>query len=704
MATGDSSKNRSYNHIIVFLVLASCILTIGYLYFRHFDGKYRTGVEQQLSAIADLKVKDLIQFRKERLGDASLFLNNRDISQLVERHFGNPRDQGTTQRLRSWLHKFKEGFSYNRVMLLDTNGILRLSATTSPDKVDSVIMGARAQLFKKRDVHFEDFYRSDVDQKMYLAILIPLYSETRPLGFVALRIDPEIHLYPFIREWPLPSQSSETLLIRREGTDAVFLNPVRRSTALPLMMRIPLSRTVVPAVRAVLGYEGVLEGIDYSGQPVLAHVRHVPGSPWYLVARTPLEETVGPVRERLWLTFALVTVLIAGAGLILGYIWRLQRMHLFRERYEQAELLRKSDERFRTLVELAPDGIFLADGSGTFMDVNPSGCMMLGHPKEELLTHKVVDFIAMDSPAALDGFWTQLLGRGTVVADQMLVRRDDAPLPVEVSARLLPGGGFQGIFRDITIRKRAEELARDLNETLEERVRERTAQLEITNKELEAFSYSVSHDLRAPLRGIDGWSLALLEDYGTKLDERAREYLDRVRSETQRMGRLIDDLIRLSRVARADMVREQIDLSSLVRTLMTYHRSSSPERAIECTTEEGIIVFGDPPLLEAALSNLIENAFKFTGKCQVARIAFGRAPSDGAQAFFIRDNGAGFDMAYAKNLFGPFQRMHTMSEFPGTGIGLALVQRIIHRHGGRIRAESEVGHGTTFFFTVEKPA
>jgi PAS domain S-box-containing protein len=487
-----------------------------------------------------------------------------------------------------------------------------------------------------------------------------------------LRIDPETYLYPFIQEWPTPNETSETLIVRREGTDAVVLNHVKFSPASPLTLRIPLVRTDVPAVMAVLGQEGAVEGNDYAGRPVIAHVRRVTGSPWFLIARTSVDDTIGPVHERLALMLALVTALISGAGFVLAFSRRAQRTRFFRERFEQAELLRLSDERFRMLVELAPDGIFLVDESGRYTDVNPSGCVMLGQSRDELLTRNVADFIASDDLTPPDEFWTQLRDRGTVIDDQVLIRRDGTLLPVEISARLLPHGGFQGIFRDITERKRVDELRRNLNETLEVRVRERTAQLEIANKELEAFSYSVSHDLRAPLRGIDGWSLALLEDYGTRLDERAQQYLGRVRSETQRMGHLIDDLLRLSRVTRADMSREQMDLSALVRTLMTYNQSSSPGRAIECTTEEGIIVFGDPPLLEA-------------------------------QTFFVRDNGAGFDMAYAKNLFAPFQRMHNLSEFPGTGIGLAIVQRIIHRHGGKIWAESEVNHGTTFYFTLENP-
>jgi light-regulated signal transduction histidine kinase (bacteriophytochrome) len=233
-------------------------------------------------------------------------------------------------------------------------------------------------------------------------------------------------------------------------------------------------------------------------------------------------------------------------------------------------------------------------------------------------------------------------------------------------------------------------------------VRERTAQLESANKELEAFSYSVSHDLRAPLRGIDGWSQALAEDYADKLDEQGRRYIERVRSETQRMGRLIDDMLRLSRLTRAEMLWQTVDLSAIAEEIVERLRGESPQRQVEVVIQPGVAAAGDQCLLEAVLENLLENAFKFTSKRPLARVEFGETNLKGERVFFVRDNGAGFDMAYSQKLFGVFQRMHKASEFPGTGVGLAIVQRVIHRHGGRVWAEAEVGRGATFYFTVEE--
>lgn len=253
---------------------------------------------------------------------------------------------------------------------------------------------------------------------------------------------------------------------------------------------------------------------------------------------------------------------------------------------------------------------------------------------------------------------------------------------------------------EIARREEAEAALRTLNVELERRVQERTAALAAANQELESFSYSVSHDLRAPLRGIDGWSQALLEDYGGSLDQQGKTYLETVRAETQRMAQLIDALLGLSRVSRAEMRHEPVDLSGLAREVARELRRDQPERTVEFLIAPGLVAQGDPRLMRAVLQNLLGNAWKFTAQCPEARIEFGVSHRESESSYFVRDNGAGFDMAYAANLFAPFQRLHRQEDYPGTGIGLATVQRILHRHGGRIWAEGAVGRGATFSFTL----
>lgn len=242
---------------------------------------------------------------------------------------------------------------------------------------------------------------------------------------------------------------------------------------------------------------------------------------------------------------------------------------------------------------------------------------------------------------------------------------------------------------------------RELNAGLERRVAERTAQLEAANKELEAFAYSVSHDLRAPLRGMDGFSNALLEDYGDKLDEQGRDYLIRVRAATQRMGQLIDDLLKLSRVTQSGVRRGRADLTALAEAVATELRESQPERQVEFIIEPRMVADADSHMLRIVLDNLIGNAWKFTAKRARATIQVGLRRNEYGAIYFVRDDGAGFDMIHAGKLFGAFQRLHSSAEFDGSGIGLATVQRIIHRHGGRVWAEGAVDAGATFHFTLD---
>ncbi|MGL5081682.1 MAG: GAF domain-containing protein [Microcoleaceae cyanobacterium] len=254
---------------------------------------------------------------------------------------------------------------------------------------------------------------------------------------------------------------------------------------------------------------------------------------------------------------------------------------------------------------------------------------------------------------------------------------------------------------EVLERQQAEQQVQELNQGL----RQAIIELQAVNKELEAFSYSVSHDLRAPLRSIDGFSQALLEDCYDQLDITGQDYLRRIRFATQRMGHLIDDLLTLSQVTRSNMHLESVDLSAIASRICSDLYQSQPERLVEFVIQSEAWAQGDAPLLQVVLENLLSNAWKFTSKHLQATIEFGIIPQDsGISTYFVRDNGVGFDMAYVSKLFGPFQRLHGMRDFPGNGIGLATVQRIVHRHGGQVWAEGAIDQGATFYFTLEEKA
>ncbi len=367
--------------------------------------------------------------------------------------------------------------------------------------------------------------------------------------------------------------------------------------------------------------------------------------------------------------------------------------------------LQESEGKYRDLFEHANDAIFIVDGEMHYRDVNRKACELLGYSREELLQMKILDILPPEQLPRSEKEFAKIQQKGEYEKFVGQVRtRDGRLLDVEVSASAIVAGGLvigsRDIVRDITERKRAENEIRRLNEELEQRVRERTEQLEAANRELESFSYSVSHDLRSPLVHVDGFSQILLEDYADRLDRDGVNYLQRIRAGTKRMGQLIDDLLNLSRVSRSELTPQTINLSKMAKVISLELQALQTERPVTFIIAEGIKANGDARLLRVVLENLFGNAWKYSSKQERAVIEFGVTEVAGETVYYIHDNGVGFDMAYAGKLFGAFQRLHGVSEFEGTGIGLATVQRIVHRHGGRVWAEGEVGRGATFYFTL----
>lgn len=368
------------------------------------------------------------------------------------------------------------------------------------------------------------------------------------------------------------------------------------------------------------------------------------------------------------------------------------------------EALRKSEAKYRTLFDSANDAIFIWK-NGKIIDCNARTLKMFGCTMDEMMTGEPsLIFLPPLQPDGKDSKESALEKINAAAAGEHQFfewkhcRKDGTLFDAEVSLNRIELNGkvlVQSILRDATERKQAEERIRKANEDL---IR-RSAELEAVNKELEAFSYSVSHDLRAPLRAIDGFSQALLEDYHDQLDEQGQDFLMRVRAASQRMASLIDDILNLSRISRTELRYMTVDLSAVVSTIATELQNTGNGHKVDFIIQPDITVKGDPNLLRIVMENLLNNAYKFTAN-KSGRIEFGAATHEGNRELFVRDNGVGFDMAYANKLFVPFQRLHRDDEFEGIGIGLATVQRIIHRHGGHIRAEGEVDKGASFYFTI----
>ena len=950
--------------ICVFFFLTAGILSAGYIYYQSQKNIIINEKQNELTAIADLKAGEIVQWRDERLADAKIIFQSASLIRQVESFFHAPEEIKCKQELLMWMKSLMVSQSYSDICLLDPYGAIKLSIAAQSKYLEMRLQVALKEVMQHREVFFTDLYLSDAGPDVHIDIFVPLLTPDKRdgtvIGIILLRIDPSKLLFPLIQSWPTPSRSSETLLLRREGDSVLFLNELRHRKNTALILRLPISLQQLPAAQAARGVEGPVEGIDYRNIPVLASVKRIPDSPWFMVAKVDREEIYMPLRQQMIFVILVVALIILVIASTFGFWWRHQRANYFRDKYQAKEellklslrneailasvpdiimemdnnkiykwansagieffgedvigkganfffegkqeiykivqplfqgsentiyveswqrrrdgekrllawwcrvlkdaegnvtgalstarditdqklvedalrtneerlqnaqaiahvgnweidlqtqtiwgsleakriyglepvagfipleiiqkcvlaeyrtkmdaalqlllirqkdyneefqiqrvndgeirfvhsiaklmiatngkpekiigviqditerkrieeTLRESEEKFRTFAEQSPNMIFI-NKKGKIVYANIKCEEIMGYTKEEFYSPEF-NFLTTVAPEYVEllkeYFRRHLRSEEIAAYEYALLTKNGKRIEVIITTKLIPYEREQailGIITDITERKQAEEKIKQLNAELEQRVKDRTTQLEVANKELESFAYAVSHDLRAPLRGIDGWSLALKEDFHEQLNDQARQDLDRIRTETQRMGQLIDDLLKLSVVTRTEMEMTSADLTALAHSIIVRMQKENADRKIDFIVQPGLSARGDINLLEIMLTNLFENACKFTRPRAQARIEFDKTDIDGKPVFFIRDNGVGFDMRYAQNLFGAFQRMHKLSEFPGTGIGLATVQRIIHRHNGRVWADAHLDGGAAFYFTLKEEA
>lgn|GEM_PF-2335010 len=607
---------------------------------------------------------------------------------------------------------FAKTYGYTATLALRPDGSIALSSSDNIG-LDKAVIDVLPSVTATGTARITELHAISPSLNPGCNIVIPIFENPDPgqsrklAGYLIHYLDARSNLYPIIDSWPVPSETAENILLKNSGGEAFALSNLRskKNSALTL---IPRGDDKKPAIEtaAAAGNSGSLSGINYRGKPALGIAGIVEGTDWILLSEIEVREIMRPWWKLFFLLGIILVIGMATAILTGTAILHSRASRKYRQLLESERKLRAAESRFSIFMNHMPSLVMIKDKDSRIVFVNDT--MASRYPAEGWLGKRPEDIFepeqaavtkAWDRKALEEGYveyeeeWPDRFGQQVFLLTQKFrISQEGEPLLIGQ------------IMTDITERNRNVRRIKDLNATLGERIQERTAQLEASNTELMAFTYSVSHDLRGPLRSLDSFAELLTEQYAPHLDEQGRHYLERIRNASDRMAGLINDLLSLSKVSGVELRKANVDIGKIADSIISEYIRKDPVRVVSISITPSMFAVCDALLIDTLFRTLIDNAFKFSRNKPRTVIEVGCTKTcptrPGELVYFVRDEGVGFDSTYASALFQPFHRLHGPEEFSGNGIGLSIAKRIVDRHDGSIWLESRVSQGTTAYFTL----
>jgi len=699
-----SGRERYMIAAAIFLLIGS-IAVFSVFQYQKIIGDTRT----LLDSVSGEKVEQILQWRRHHLVEARETARSSDTIALMEAVIPGG-DEKARLALLADFADFAKTYDYAASVAAGPDGLVAVS--TSPHALlDRETVKTFPAAAESGSAVMTELHILSPLGKPGCNIVIPIFadpdSREKLLGFIVHFLEAQTQLYPIIDSWPVPSDTAENILIRKNEKETVFLSNLRSMEGSALSFTLTADNRS-PTVETLASREssGFRKGRNYGGRDVYAISKVVADTEWILVSEIDVVEVMKPWWKIFFLLGIILIVGMATAILFNTTMQHWRSSQKYRRLLESERNLRASERKFSVFMDYMPAMIMIKDRESRILFANaPMAARFpvdqwIGKAPEEVFDPAQAAITRERDGMALDEGYVEyeetradLAGQDIFLLTQKFrILQDEAP-PL-----------IGQIMTDLTERSRSLRQIRDLNTMLEEKVKERTAQLEASNLELQTFTYSVSHDLRSPLRSLDGFAQLLAKDHAQRLDEEGLHYLERIRQSSGRMAELINDLLSLSKISTLTLRKEQVDIGRIANSITTEYIGKEIGRDVSISIQPSMVAPCDALLVDSLFRTLIDNAFKFSrGKARTV-ISVGSTYSNpalpGTLVYFVKDEGAGFDMAYKDSLFQPFHRLHGADEFPGNGIGLSIAKRIIDRHGGKIWLESKLGQGTTVWFTL----